>query len=247
MVKIVKHYVSDKTVDAVTYGTGNKKKYITVHETDNTKATANAEAHGNLQANGNSRAASWHYTVDDKQAVQSFRHGIRCWAAGTDKGNNESIQVEICVNSDGNYKKAVENAADLVAHIAKAEGIPLANVVQHNYWSGKNCPSKMRSGKAAYTWSTFKHLVKAHMEVGAKPEVTKVSNPKKKVVKKKQIVTLVPDLNYYSAPRWTKPAGTVKKGTVLTVERKVKVDGAYQWETVSGTYITASEKYTKLL
>jgi len=41
----------------------------------------------------------------------------------------------------------------------KDEGIPLSNVVQHNYFSGKNCPSKMRAGKVS--WTQFIAMVKA--------------------------------------------------------------------------------------
>lgn len=59
------------------------------------------------------------------------------------------------------------------------------------------------------------------------------------------ITTLATDLNYYDSPRWNKPTGSVKKNTVLTIVGKVKVDGVYQYKTVSGTYITASSKYVK--
>lgn len=37
--------------------------------------------------------ASWHYTVDDKEAVQSFEHAWKCWTAGSTTGNNQGIQV----------------------------------------------------------------------------------------------------------------------------------------------------------
>ena len=143
----------------ITNGKGNAKKYIVVHETDNTRSGADADAHARLQYNGNSRNASWQYTVDDKEAVQSFEHTWRCWAAGTATGNNQGIHVEICVNSDGNYTKAVQNAAELVAKIMKDENIPISRVVQHNYFSGKNCPCNMRAGKIS--WSQFIAMVKA--------------------------------------------------------------------------------------
>ena len=32
-------------------------------------------------------------------------------------------------------------------------------VVQHNYWSGKNCPSKLRAKKNGYSWEWFTDLV----------------------------------------------------------------------------------------
>ncbi|WP_181574718.1 hypothetical protein [Lysinibacillus capsici] len=44
-------------------------KKICIHETDNTNKGSEADNHARLQANGNSRQASWHWSVDDKEAV----------------------------------------------------------------------------------------------------------------------------------------------------------------------------------
>lgn len=90
--------------------------------------------------------------------MQSFEHTWKCWAAGSGTGNNQGIQVEVCINSDGNYTRAMQNAAELVAKIMKDEGIPISKVVQHIYFSGKNCPRNMRSGKIS--WSQFIAMVK---------------------------------------------------------------------------------------
>lgn len=157
MITIRKKLVTDAQAAKVTNGKGNVKRYIVIHETDNTRSGADADAHARLQANGNSRAASWHWSIDDKEAVQSFEHTWKCWAAGTATGNNQGIHFEICVNSDGDYTKAVRNAAELVAKIMKDEGIPITNVVQHNYFSGKNCPRNVREGKIS--WSKFLEMV----------------------------------------------------------------------------------------
>lgn len=160
MIKLIirKHLVPTATASKVTSGKGNTRRKICIHETDNTKDTSNADAHSRLQYNGNSRQASWHWQVDDKEAVQSFEHSYKCWAAGSSKGNNEAIHVEICVNSDGNYLKAVENAASLVAKIMKDEKLTINDVVQHNYYSGKNCPRIMRS-ESIISWSEFKEMI----------------------------------------------------------------------------------------
>lgn len=138
----------------------NTRKYITVHETGNTGSGANAQAHANLQSRGNSRNASWHWQVDDKQAVQSYEHTARCKHAGdnTGSGNYASIAVEICVNKDGDYVQALKNAVELVRQIMAQEGIPASHVVQHNHWSGKDCPTQLRAGRAM-TWATFKTLL----------------------------------------------------------------------------------------
>lgn len=135
-----------------TSGRGNKQKYITIHETANRGRGANANAHARLQAGTNSRQASWHYQVDDTRIIQSFDDDVRCWHAGT-KANNESIAIEICVNSDGAYDKALDNAAALVAQLRKKHNIPWNRVVSHKFWTGKNCPTIMlsRSGQ----WDKF--------------------------------------------------------------------------------------------
>lgn len=144
----------------VTSSGKNGKKYIVVHETDNTNTGADADAHARLQANGNSRQASWQWQVDDKEAVQSFPHNVICWAAGTSDGNVNGIHVEICVNRDGDFTTALENAAALVAKIMKDEKIPIERVVQHNYFSGKNCPRNVRANKPK-SWSAFIQMVKS--------------------------------------------------------------------------------------
>lgn len=185
---IRKHLCSSTIIGKVTWGKGNTRKKICIHETDNTNPKANANAHARLQASGNSRQASWHWQVDDKEAIQSFDHSIRCWAAGDDRGHNESINIEICVNSDGDYKKAVQNTAELVAMIIREEGLTINDVVQHNYYSGKNCPRIMRSGNSI-PWSSFIQMIKSNLE--PKKEVVKVSqellNPTGRAIAKEMI------------------------------------------------------------
>lgn len=156
MVAIKRQLVARRTN---TYAGTNGRRFITIHETANTRVGANAQAHANLQTNG--FAASFHWQVDDKQAIQSYPHTVRCWHAGDGKGagNYSSIGVEICVNSDGNFRKALENAAKLVRKIMADEGIPLANVVQHNRWSGKNCPTNLRNGSKGVNWTQFLRMV----------------------------------------------------------------------------------------
>lgn len=136
-------------------------KYITVHETDNTNKGADAEAHARLQYNGNSRTASWHYSVDDTEIWQSLPDNEVGWACGdgsSGTGNRKSISIELCVNSDGNFTKTKQNAAELVAYLMKKHGIPIGNVVQHNHWSGKNCPRNLRIAGWATLISQIKTL-----------------------------------------------------------------------------------------
>jgi len=147
----------------------NPKKYITIHQTGNTRKGANALAHGKLIANGYS--ATWHYTVDDENIVKHFNEDIQCWHAGDKKGNTQSIGIELCINEDGNYIKTIENGVKLVKYLMEKYSIPITNVVQHNYWSGKDCPKQIREGREGITWNKFIELIKN--EEGNKEELIK--------------------------------------------------------------------------
>src|SRR5699024_8857229 len=140
-------------------GSGNPMNFITVHQTANTARGANAQAHANFINNGS--AATWHYTVDDKHAIQHFHETTRCYHAGDGrgKGNYESIGIEMCVNSDGDYNQTLSNAASLIADIMKRRNIPLKNVVSHGYWTGKNCPRELLAAKNGVTWNDFKKMI----------------------------------------------------------------------------------------
>lgn len=161
-VNIKKQLVSSEIINSRSYGYGNKKKFITIHETANTQKGANAQAHANLQSRKNPREASWHYQVDDKEIIQSFPDDVMCWSAGDGRGpgNTQSIHIEICVNQDGDFQKAVRNAADLTKYLMNKYNIPIDNVVQHHKWNGKNCPANLRSGKKGISWNDFKNLLK---------------------------------------------------------------------------------------
>ena len=137
----------------------NKCKYITIHETGNTNKGANALNHAKYINNGSS--ATWHYTVDDTQIIQHYEDTVQCWHAGDGKGegNLNSIGVEMCVNSDGDFNKTILNTIELVKHLMNKHNIPIKNVVQHNKWSGKDCPSNIRSGKPI-SWGGFINMIK---------------------------------------------------------------------------------------
>ena len=137
----------------------NKCKYITIHETGNKNKGANAINHAKYINNGSS--ATWHYTVDDKQVIQHYKDSVQCWHAGDGRGegNTNSIGIEMCVNSDGDFNKTILNTIELVKHLMNKHNIPIENVVQHNKWSGKDCPANIRSGKPI-SWGGFINMIK---------------------------------------------------------------------------------------
>lgn len=137
----------------------NPCKYITIHQTGNTRRGADALNHARY-INGGS-GATWHYTVDSERIVQHFSDRVQCWHSGdgSGSGNTQSIGIELCVNSDGNYNKTLENASKLVQMLMKKYNISINNVVQHSKWSGKNCPAQIRGKKNGIGWIQFISMV----------------------------------------------------------------------------------------
>ncbi|MDF2612533.1 MAG: putative phage related amidase [Clostridia bacterium] len=133
----------------------NKPSYIVIHDTGNSTAKANAEAHYKY-FNGGNRNASAHYFVDDSTIMQIVKVTDGAWHCGDGGGkygitNRNSIGIEMCINSDGNYSKTVQNTIELIAHLMKSYGIPVERVVRHYDASRKNCPQTMNGG----TWSKW--------------------------------------------------------------------------------------------
>lgn len=162
--------VSDAVSNRVSFGRGNPRNYLTIHQTGNTAAGANAKAHHNLQARSGI-GYGWHWQVDDHEAIQTHDHDFKIWHAGDGrgKGNTESISIEICVNLDGDYNQSVENGAKLAALILKEENIDISKMVQHNYWTGKNCPEQIRACKNGICWSNFVEKVKGYLNGNNEP------------------------------------------------------------------------------
>ncbi len=141
-----------------------KVEYITIHETGNYSKGADADAHATYLASAAAVTAkvSWHYTVDDKKAICHVPDGEIAWHCGSTTGNATSIGIEICVNEGGDFEAAIKNAAELTGELLKKYGLTTAKVVQHNYWSGKDCPKTIR---ATGRWEEFLAMVRGESVV----------------------------------------------------------------------------------
>lgn len=142
-------------------GIKRDKKWVVVHETGNTKKGANAKNHATYLKNlaaANTTYVSWHYTVDDECAYHHIPDDEVAWHASDGSkeggGNYAGIGVEICVNSDGDFTKARDNAAWLVAKLLKDNNLPLSAVKQHYDFAPnkKNCPETIRNKGL---WNSF--------------------------------------------------------------------------------------------
>lgn len=132
--------------------------FITVHETANYNAGAGAQSHCNyIRSQGAfDRQVSWHVSVDKDHALQHLPFNERGNHTGTAQGNNSSLGMELCVNSDGDWVATMRRGAGVVAYWMKTFNIPITRVVQHHYWgTGTACPARLRAGD----WGTFIGMV----------------------------------------------------------------------------------------
>lgn len=141
--------------------------YITIHNTSN---NASAENEVNYMIS-NDNKVSCHIFVDDIKAIQTIPFNRNAWHCGDGAdglGNRQSIGVEICYSTDytsDKYYQACLNAVDIVKWLMAEFDIPIENVVQHNHWSGKDCPHRIREDG---TWEEFIKMVKGEVEMGLK-------------------------------------------------------------------------------
>jgi N-acetylmuramoyl-L-alanine amidase len=148
----------------------DKIKYIVIHETDNWDVGANAKMHYNFFEGGD-RQSSADFFVDNNEVRQIIDYTKNYgWSVGDGNGkygitNRNSVSIELCVNSDGDYNKTFENAIELAYKLHKELGIPLINVVRHYDASRKNCPSSMSPND----WERWR-LFKWKLEVKAEDE-----------------------------------------------------------------------------
>ena len=208
MVKIIKDYIPKSNKNRP--GNYMNPLYITVHNTANTKEGADAASHAAF-VKRSSTAVSWHYTVDENVIYQHLPLNENGWHAGDGRGtgNMKSIGIEICENADGNFEKAVENAQWLIRQLMTEQGIPLANVVPHKRWSGKECPRKLLN-----RWDSFKAgIATAHTGKKATAEPVKATPVKNTSSKPKEST---------SKKSFNLPSGIIKVTKPLTKGAQVK-------------------------
>lgn len=155
----------------------DKIKYIVIHDTGNTSRGADAKAHINYFSGGN-RNSSADYFVD-KNGYKQFNPDINkyySWHSGDGKGkygitNNNSIGIEICVNSDGDYNKSLSNAIDLSLMLMRKYNIDLDHVVRHYDASRKDCPYRLNHGIDGTNWNEWKAELKKRLNPPAQAKL----------------------------------------------------------------------------
>lgn len=132
-------------------------KYITVHNTGNSRKGADAQNHTEY-VDAATGYVSWHFTVDDKKVFQELPITENAWHAGDGgkgPGNRTSIGIEICEHEGINWNLAKYNGIKLIVLLLIELGLKPDAVVPHKKWSGKYCPHKILDEG----WEAFMHLV----------------------------------------------------------------------------------------
>lgn len=141
MVKIIQKLVSSSKY-SIKCPYQMTPEYITVHNTANDASAENEISY----MNNNNNEISYHFAVDDIQAVQGLPLDRNGWHAGDGNGtgNRKSIGIEICYSKSGGdrFIKAEQNAVELIAQLLKERGWGIDRVKKHQDWSNKYCPHR---------------------------------------------------------------------------------------------------------
>lgn len=167
---------------------GLKIQYIVVHWTANKSKGANAIMHDRFYRNS-ANGVSAHYTVDSNQIIQSVGDSRAAWCIGqattgtVNVGlpdahkakiiNGNTLSIEMCVNSDGNWSQTRATTVELVKNLMVMHKIPANKVIRHydaqrisnsgQLWR-KDCPGNMSANNWA-DWKKFKQEITEPMKI----------------------------------------------------------------------------------
>lgn len=148
-----------------------KPTRIVVHNTAN-DASADAEIkYMNRSPKQGGVQVSYHYAVDDIEAVQGLPENRNGWHAGdgNGKGNREGIAIEICYSKSGGERfiKAEQNAAELIVDILNRYGWGMDKITKHQDYMDKYCPHRTLD----MGWDRFLKMIQDKLDKNPKPVV----------------------------------------------------------------------------
>lgn len=143
---------------------------IVVHNTANDASADQEIRYMNKSEAEGGRQVSYHYAVDDIEAVQGLpenRNGWHSGDGGNGKGNREGIAIEICYSKSGGdrFIKAEQNAVELIVDILNRYGWGIEKVTKHQDYSGKYCPHRTLD----MGWDRFINMIKAKLNTNNNP------------------------------------------------------------------------------
>lgn len=220
MITINRDLISKENV----YAGANNPIYIVIHETDNFANGAGAQRHAQAQKYGN-LSTSVHYYSGSDGVYQAAEHSDGTWSIGTEYGGNHSIKdatnrntinIEICVNQDGDYNVARANAIELVKYLIQTTGIHAERVIRHYDAKGKYCPRKMLDSPVL--WEDFKNQIGGAAVQNPAPVAEILTGT---------VITQKDPLVLRDAPNGNKLT-SIPKGTTITV-----LEQGAEWHRVS--------------
>lgn len=157
-----------------------KTKYIVIHNTGMAHPTATAEGL-NEYIHSTDRIASWHFSVDDREAYQELDidevgwHAgdgshTTSWSDGIGGGNLYGVAIESCVYEGVDFNKVLMNVAKLSASLMIKYDLDIESIKQHYDFNGKDCPQVIRH---ASRWKELLNLIR--LEYFLQTELNEVS------------------------------------------------------------------------
>ena len=146
-------------------------------------------------------------------------------------GNNNSVGIEMCMNTAGDIYDSYQRNAQLVADILLRNNLDPTRVKQHNTFDGKNCPQVIRAGNY---WDQFMKMVEINYILGKDYSDAKIS-----------MVSDNPDIVAHNGRVINYPSVATTVGYTITVTigsttKSIKlysvVPGTTSWEKWDGTY-----------
>lgn len=176
-VRVKRDYISTRLRSRT--GKRMKPRYITIHSTQNWSKGADAYRHSLALKRGKLGKLCWHYTTDEKVAVQHLPTSEQGQHADFDgPGNRYSIGIEMCEHPGNSRTATVDRTAKLAAYLMKEHNIPLSRVVPHYHWprhgmnpAHKNCPHfLLDNGRPGRKWRGFQARVKRYHDAITLPQ-----------------------------------------------------------------------------
>lgn len=222
-------------------------KYLVIHDTGNDSKGADAMSHYRY-FNGGNRNASAHYFVDDKQVVQLVGDSLSAWHVGDGRGrygitNANSLGIEMCINSDGNYAKMYYHAVELAKNIMQKFNIPIERVVRHYDASRKLCPNHMRKSNWQ-AWAQFKRDIQAPIKLKIDLSKSSTATPvdqEAEIARREAAVTNDPTKKYQYEKAEGKMKDIEKKFELYEEQAKDMTPSAWakeEWEEATKLGIT---------
>lgn len=149
-------------------------------------------------------------------------------------GNNNSVGIEMCVNTTGDIYDTYQRNAKLVADILIRNNLDLTRVKQHNTFDGKNCPQSLIAGNY---WTEFMEMVEINYILQkdySDIKITMVSDNPSIVDNNGRVV---------SAPTVATTVGYTVTVSLGSTSKSIKlysvVPGTTSWQRLEGTYVAS--------